>query len=149
MVYDGGMDYTVKQLATLAGISPRTLRFYDEIGLLKPEKVGENRYRYYGEESLLRLQQILFYRELDLDLGKIRQIMEDGKYSGVKALEEHRRALEKRIERYQRLIETIDETILHVQGEKRMDDKSLFKPSQKRSRKHTRGRQSNCMTRRL
>lgn len=69
------MSYTVKQLATLAGVTPRTLHHYDQIGLLKPVSVGANGYRYYGEESILRLQQILFYRELGLPLGDIRKIM--------------------------------------------------------------------------
>ncbi|WP_232220571.1 MerR family transcriptional regulator [Legionella tunisiensis] len=54
------MSYTVKQLAKLSNVSPRTLRFYDEIGLLKPAYYGDNNYRYYEEEQLLILQQILF-----------------------------------------------------------------------------------------
>jgi len=58
------MKYTVKQLADLAGVTRRTLHYYDEIGLLKPTMQGRNRYRYYDEDALLRLQQILFYREL-------------------------------------------------------------------------------------
>lgn len=127
MVYDSDMRYTIKQLATLAGISTRTLRYYDEIGLLKPEKVGRNSYRYYGKESALGLQQIRFYRELDLPLGKIKQIMGEEKFNATHALEEHRKALEKRIERTKSLIETIEETLLHIKGEKRMEDKNLFK----------------------
>ena len=63
--------YTVKQLSTLAGVSSRTLRYYDQIGLLKPETVRANGYREYGDSSLLKLQQILFYRELDLPLAEI------------------------------------------------------------------------------
>ena len=64
--------FTVKQLSKLAGITPRTLHHYDEIGLLKPSRVGDNGYRYYGEESVLRLQQILFYRELEIPLEEIK-----------------------------------------------------------------------------
>ncbi len=67
--------FTVKQLSRLAGITPRTLHYYDEIGLLKPTRVGDNGYRYYGEEALLRLQQILFYRQLDMPLDSIQEIM--------------------------------------------------------------------------
>ena len=67
--------FTVKQLSTLAGVTPRTLHHYDEIGLLKPSRIGENGYRYYGEEALLKLQQILFYRELDISLDEIKKIM--------------------------------------------------------------------------
>jgi DNA-binding transcriptional MerR regulator len=58
------MAYTVNKLAKLSGVSARTLRFYDEIGLLKPDHVGDNDYRYYEEEQLLKLQQILFYRAM-------------------------------------------------------------------------------------
>ena len=65
------MAYTVKELAQLSGVSVRTLHFYDEIGLLKPARVGENQYRYYEEEQLLALQQILFFRELGFELKKV------------------------------------------------------------------------------
>ena len=67
--------FTVKQLSKMAGITPRTLHYYDEIGLLKPSRVGDNGYRYYGEDALLRLQQILLYRELDMPLEDIKEIM--------------------------------------------------------------------------
>ncbi|HSX57272.1 MAG TPA: MerR family transcriptional regulator, partial [Sphingomonas sp.] len=62
---------TVRQVAKAARISVRTLHHYDAIGLLKPAHVGNNGYRYYGRTELLRLQQILFYRELGLPLGEI------------------------------------------------------------------------------
>ena len=64
--------YTVKQLSKLAGVSNRTLHYYDQIGLLKPEAYGENGYRFYGDPTLLRLQQILFFKELGLGLEEIR-----------------------------------------------------------------------------
>jgi MerR family transcriptional regulator, thiopeptide resistance regulator len=126
MVYDRGMEYTVKQLAQLAGITTRTLHFYDETGLLKPERVAQNGYRYYGEESVLRLQQILFYRELDIPLEKIRQLLNGDNFEAEAALRKHKKALELRIERSKRLIETIEETILHLQGVIPMNDKNLF-----------------------
>jgi len=59
---------TIKQISQLAHVTPRTLRYYDQIGLLLPEEIGENGYRYYSDASLLKLQQILFYRELDMPL---------------------------------------------------------------------------------
>ena len=74
MVYIKTM-FTVKQLSRLAGVTPRTLHHYDAIGLLKPSRIGANGYRYYEQESLLRLQQILFYRELDIPLDAIKKIM--------------------------------------------------------------------------
>ena len=68
-------DYTVKQVAKLSGVSIRTLHHYDEIGLLKPARVGANGYRYYGREELLRLQQILLHRELGFALEDIRRVL--------------------------------------------------------------------------
>jgi MerR family transcriptional regulator, thiopeptide resistance regulator len=122
------VTYTVKQLADLAVVSPRTLRFYDRIGLLKPDAVGANSYRYYGEKSVLRLQQILFYRELDLPLEEIKTLMDRRGYNAQKALEGHRIALQGRIERLNRLIRTVDDTILHLKGEKTMSKKQMFDP---------------------
>jgi DNA-binding transcriptional MerR regulator len=118
--------YTVKQLSDLAGVSGRTLHYYDEISLLKPETVGANGYRYYGDEAVLRLQQILFYRELDLPLEEIKTIMGGGDFDAVSALESHRRALERQCERITRLIQTVDDTILHLKGQKSMSKKQLF-----------------------
>ena len=126
MVYHGGMTYTVKQLSTLAGVTPRTLHHYDQIGLLKPESVGANSYRYYGDDSLMRLQQILFYRELDLPLEEIRKIIGRRDFNAVAALEGHRKSLQGRVERLNRLIRTVDDTILHLKGKKEMSKKQLF-----------------------
>jgi DNA-binding transcriptional MerR regulator len=120
------MSYTVKQLSNLAGVSARTLHYYDEIGLLKPETVGANGYRYYGEDSLLRLQQILFYRELDLPLDDIQNILGRRDFDALAALENHRQALGKRVERLGRLIQTVDDTIRHLKGQKTMSQKQLF-----------------------
>lgn len=118
--------FTVKQLSKLAGVTPRTLHHYDNIGLLKPSQVGENGYRYYGEESLLRLQQILFYRELDLPLEEIKRIMGRRDFDMVPALESHKVELTKRIERLGRLLQTVDATIAHVKGEKAMSKRQYF-----------------------
>jgi len=125
MVYIHGM-FTVKQLSRLAGVTPRTLHHYDAIGLLKPSSVGENGYRYYGEESLLRLQQILFYRELDLPLEQIKQIMGRRDFDLLAALDGHKAQLGKRIERLQRLVQTVDNTLEHLKGEKGMSKRQLF-----------------------
>src|SRR6185369_7612319 len=118
--------FTVKQLSKLAGVTPRTLHHYDEIGLLKPSRVGENGYRYYGEESLLHLQQILFYRELDLPLEEIRQIMGRRDFDLLPALESHKTELAKRIERLQRLVQTVDGTISHLKGKTNMSKRQFF-----------------------
>src|SRR5512135_1128806 len=102
--------FTVKQLCKLAGVTPRTLHYYDQIGLLKPTRVGENGYRYYGEESVLLLQQILLYRQLDLPLEDIRKIMERPDFDVLRALESHKGELHKRIARMERLVATVDDT---------------------------------------
>ncbi|MBI5954420.1 MAG: MerR family transcriptional regulator [Chloroflexi bacterium] len=119
--------FTVRQLSKLAGVTPRTLRHYDDIGLLKPSRIGENGYRYYGEESLLKLQQILFYRELDMPLEEIRKIMGRRDFNLLGALESHREALQKKAVRLDQLLATVDNTIQHIKGEKLMSQKGLFK----------------------
>jgi MerR family transcriptional regulator, thiopeptide resistance regulator len=118
--------YTVKKLSKLAGISVRTLHYYDEIGLLKPSCLGENGYRYYSDESLFRLQQILLYRELGLELNQIKQIIEDPNFDLVTALQSHRRALQHKSDRLQALIHTVDSTILHLVGELNMSKQHIF-----------------------
>ena len=118
--------YTVKQLSKLAGVTPRTLHHYDEIGLLKPSRVGENGYRYYGEESLLRLQQILFYRELGLPLEDIKKLMGRRDFDVVGALYGHKEALQNQVTRLNRLIHTVDNTINHLKGNIIMSEKGFF-----------------------
>jgi DNA-binding transcriptional MerR regulator len=118
--------FTVKQLSKMAGITPRTLHYYDEIGLLKPSRVGDNGYRYYGEESLLRLQQILFYRQLDMPLENIKMIMGSRDFDVMSALESHKQELRLRIAQMENLIRTVDHTILHLKGMKAMSQKQLF-----------------------
>jgi DNA-binding transcriptional MerR regulator len=118
--------YTVKQLSSLAGVSVRTLHYYDEIGLLKPSSVGENGYRYYSDEALLRLQQILFFREMELGLLQIKEILDDPGFDRVAALQSHRQAMQAKIERLRTLIETVDNTIRHLTGEVTMSKKKIF-----------------------
>ena len=118
--------FTVKQLSKMAGITPRTLHHYDEIGLFKPSRVGDNGYRYYGEESVLRLQQILFYRELDMPLEDIRKIMGRRDFDVLGALQSHKDALQNQIVRLNRLLVTVDNTIDHLKGKNIMSDKALF-----------------------
>jgi DNA-binding transcriptional MerR regulator len=117
---------TVKQLSKLAGITPRTLHHYDEIGLLKPTRVGDNAYRYYGDEAVLRLQQILFYRELGIPLEDIKKIMGRRDFDVMGALRSHKEALQKQVSRLNRLINTVDNTINHLKGNTIMSEKSLF-----------------------
>jgi MerR family transcriptional regulator, thiopeptide resistance regulator len=117
---------TVKQLSKLAGVTPRTLHHYDQIGLLKPSRVGANGYRYYGEESVLQLQQILFYRELGIPLEDIKQIMGRRDFDVLDALRSHKEALQRQATRLNRLINTVDNTINHLNGNTTMSDKAYF-----------------------
>jgi DNA-binding transcriptional MerR regulator len=119
--------YTVKQLARLSGVSVRTLHHYDEIGLLKPAFLGENRYRYYGREELLRLQDILFHRELGVPLQEIGRLLALQGPDRVAILREHRAWLAERVERSRQLLATIDRTIAELNGAGTMDDKELYK----------------------
>ena len=100
---------TVKELATLTGVSVRTLHYYDEIGLLKPAHVdGHSGYRYYDEHSLLKMQEILFYRELDFPLKHIEEILTSPNYDKHKALQEQKHLLILKKERLENLISAID-----------------------------------------
>lgn len=118
--------YTVKQLARLSGVSVRTLHHYDEIGLLKPAFTGENRYRYYGREELLRLQDILFHRELGVPLQGIGKLLDLRGRDRAAVLSEHREWLDQRIKRSRQLLRTIDRTIAELNGEGTMGDKDIY-----------------------
>jgi DNA-binding transcriptional MerR regulator len=120
------MSYTVKQLAKIAGISVRTLHYYDEIGLLEPSFVKENGYRQYEEAELLKLQQILFFRELEFPLEEIVKIMSSSNFDAVKALRDQRKLLEMKKERINGLLVTIDKTIANLKGGESMSNDDLF-----------------------
>jgi MerR family transcriptional regulator, thiopeptide resistance regulator len=120
------MNYTIKRLADLAGVSVRTLHYYDQIGLLKPRSVGENGYRSYTQNELIRLQQILFFKELDFSLAEIRTIIENPDFDISNALEQHRKLLNKQISRMKNLIRTIDKTRMNLKGELEMTDNEYY-----------------------
>ena len=120
------MAYSIKKIADLAGVTTRTLRYYDEIGLLTPAGIGENGYRYYDQGNLMRLQQILFFRELDVPLDDILLIMSQPDFNLVGALESHRTALKKRATRLEKLIKTVDQTINTIEGESTMKEQEMF-----------------------
>ena len=120
------MEYSIKELSELAGISARTLRYYDEIGLLKPLRVNEAGYRYYGESEAAVLQQILFYRERGFELKTIQKIIYDENFDMLNAMEEHLQALEKQKADTEALILTVKKTIQSIKGECVMSDKEKF-----------------------
>ena len=119
--------YTVSQLAKMAGVSVRTLHHYDHIGLLKPSSRTQAGYRLYERQDLLRLQQILFFRELDLPLNEIQSILDDPEFDQIRSLESHRRQLQGRMERLARLLSTIDKTIQRLtEDEMTLTDEELY-----------------------
>jgi MerR family transcriptional regulator, thiopeptide resistance regulator len=120
------MQYTVKQLAAMAGVSARTLHYYDEIGLLKPSRNPDNGYRIYTRTSLLRLQQILFLRELGISLEDIQSVLDRPDFDMQHALEQHWMALVARQERLTALIRTVERTLQHMKGSNVMKDQDLF-----------------------
>ena len=108
------MMYTVKQLADLAGVSRRTLHYYHEKGLLEPDRINDNGYRYYNDSSAYRLQQILLYREMGLELSKIKSILDNPRFDTLLALRNQRNELGLRIRHYRKLISCQDRCNLIV-----------------------------------
>lgn len=120
------MEYSINKLAKLAGITTRTLRYYDEIGLLPPCRVSSNGYRVYGQKEVDLLQQILFYRELGVQLDEIKNIMLSENYDGLVALQRHLSALKTKKEQIELLIVNVEKTIAASKGEIKMSDKEKF-----------------------
>lgn len=120
-------------MAKLAGVSTRTLRYYDEIGLLKPCRINSSGYRIYGQEEVDLLQQILFYREMDMRLEEIRKIISQKEFNIDKALENHYSQLIAKREQIDQLIATIEKTIDTRKGERNMSDKEKFEGFKKES----------------
>lgn len=120
------MEYTVQKLACLAGVTPRTIRHYTEIGLLSPDRINSSGYRIYGSEQVDILQQILFYRELDFDLNQIKQILADPNFDKNIALNKHLEKLSEKRKRLDLLISTVEKTIKSEKGEITMLDKEKF-----------------------
>ena len=103
------MKVQIKEFAEFTGVSVRTLHYYDEIGLLTPAFVDRSTgYRFYDEQSLLRMQEILFYRELDFSLKSIGEILSSPNYDKTAALKEQKHLLTLKKERLERLISAID-----------------------------------------
>ena len=126
------LKYSIRKLSELAGVSARTLRYYDEIGLLKPSEISEAGYRYYGERELALLQQILFYRERGFDLKQIRKILYQDDFDIMRALKEHLRELEEQKAHVESLIRTVEQTIRSMKGECEMSDKERFQAFKER-----------------
>lgn len=120
------MEYSIHELAVLAGISTRTLRYYDQIDLLKPSRMGESGYRFYGKEEVELLQQILFFRERKIPLARIRELLRSPGFDQMAAMEEHLAALRREQDKLAQLIETVEKTIAEMKGEVIMQDSEKF-----------------------
>lgn len=120
------MKYTIKKLAEMTGITTRTLRYYDDINLLKPSEINENNYRIYDEKNVNKLQQILFYRSLNFPLQEIKKIMDDPNFSRIDALKQQQQLLLQEQEKINTLLTNIDLTIKDYQGEIEMTDTEKF-----------------------
>ncbi|MFP3511937.1 MerR family transcriptional regulator [Peribacillus sp. SIMBA_075] len=120
------MAMKVKELAGLVGISVRTLHYYDEIGLLSPEEITDAGYRLYSNDNLEMLQQILFFRELDMPLKEIKQMISSTSFDKQEALRQHQKMLLEKRSQLDKLINTVDKSIKHMKGEIQMTDKEKF-----------------------
>ncbi|WP_088072718.1 MerR family transcriptional regulator [Gottfriedia luciferensis] len=120
------MEYTVQKLGRLAGISTRTLRYYDEINILKPARINSSGYRIYGQAEVDTLQQILFFRELGISLEKIKEIITSPNFNSAKALKEHREQLLDKRKQLDLLIENVEKSIATTEGRMTMSDKEKF-----------------------
>lgn len=128
------MEYTIRQLADLAGVTTRTLRWYHEIGLLEPARMGANGYRYYGPAQVDRLQHILFYRALGVELPQIKACLDDPAFCRLDALRDHLRQLRREQDRIQRLIQAVSETITREERKEAMSAQEKFKVFQEEAR---------------
>ncbi|KWX78331.1 MerR family transcriptional regulator [Paenibacillus jilunlii] len=120
------MEYTVQKLGALAGVSTRTLRYYDEIGILRPARINSSGYRIYGQAEVDRLQQILFYRELGLSLEGIKELVTAPSFDGARALREHHEKLLQRKQQLEMLILNVEKTLAQTEGRITMSNEEKF-----------------------
>ncbi|SFG19114.1 DNA-binding transcriptional regulator, MerR family [Halobacillus alkaliphilus] len=123
--------YKVKEVARLTGVSVRTLHHYHDIGLLRPSEVKSNGYRYYSEKEITRLQQILFFREVDFSLSKIKKILDAPDFDQEKALRHHKKILIEKSRRLERIILSVEQTLQSLKGENQMTNHDRFQPFDK------------------
>lgn len=138
------MKMHIKEFAQFTGVSVRTLHYYDEIGLLKPSFVDEqNGYRYYDESSLMRMQEILFYRELDFPLREIEEILSSPEYDKLLALKGQKRLLILKRERLERLIEALDDAMKGEKLSMNVFDNSEFEAQREQYSKEAKAKWGN------
>lgn len=126
------MEYTIQKLARMSGVSSRTLRYYDEIGLLKPTRLSSSGYRIYGKEQIDTLQQILFYRELGVALDDIGKILSAPEFDRLAALNGHREKLLEKRAQLDTLIANVEKTLANAKGDTAMSDQEKFEGFKKK-----------------
>ena len=130
------MEYSIQELSRLSGVTTRTLRWYDQIGLLKPSRVAESGYRYYGKAEVDRLQDILYYRALGVGLARIKECLDDPSFDRLAALKRHLAALEAERERLEKLIRSVKDTIGAEERNEIMSDEQKFEAFKQRTVAH-------------
>lgn len=130
---EGGimMIYTIGELAELASISTRTLRYYDEIGLVTPKTINQAGHRLYGQAEVDLLQQVMFYRALRVDLKTIQDVLHDPDVSIVATLTTQYEALKAEHQRIEKLLITLEQTLQSHKGERVMTDEEKFEAFKK------------------
>lgn len=126
------MEYTVNKLSQMAGVSTRTLRYYDQLGILKPARINSSGYRIYGQAEIDRLQHILFYRELGVGLETIKDIVTAPGFDGAQALKEHRDKLLEKRSQLDLLILNVEKTIANAERRIKMSNKEKFEGFKKK-----------------
>ena len=130
------MEYSIQALSRLSGVTTRTLRWYDQIGLLKPSRVAESGYRYYGRAEVDRLQDILYYRALGVELARIKECLDDPSFDRLAALRNHLTTLEAEQERLEQLIRSVKDTIGAEERNEIMNDEQKFEAFKQRAVAH-------------
>ena len=120
------MEYSINKLTKMSGVSARTLRYYDEIGLLNPARVTDSGYRIYEQEQVDTLQQIMFYRELDFSLKDIKKLLLAPGFDKTQAFAGHLFALREKRERLDRLILNVTKSLIALKEETAMSDQEKF-----------------------
>ena len=115
-------ELSVSQLSEISGLTVRTLRYYDRIGLLKPGRNADNNYRFYSEEDCLKLQQIMLYRELEIPLKTIKELLESDDHENIPVLKEHFRELLDRQKRTAVILQTVEDTIFRLEHKNKIMD---------------------------
>ncbi len=118
--------YKIKEVSEMAGVTVRTLHHYDSINLLKPYFINDAGYRFYGDEELEKLQQILFFRELDFSLEDIKNFLSSPNFDKTHCLSLHKELLWEKRQRLDNIIASLDKTLISLEGEIEMSKKEMF-----------------------